>query len=84
MIYYLIVGAIAGWLAGLLAKGSGYGILGNVVIGIIGGLIGGWVFRFLGISVRDSLTGSIITAVAGAIILLWAVNLAEGKSRRRR
>ena len=72
-IAYLIVGGIAGWLAGVIMKGSGHGLLMNIVIGIIGGLIGGSLFSLLGMG-TTSMIGSIITATIGAVILLWIVN----------
>lgn len=83
MIYYIIVGGIAGWLGGLIMRGSGFGILGNILVGIIGGLVGGWLFKFLGVSTNGGLTGSLITAVAGAVVLLWIVGLADGGRRRK-
>ena len=70
-IYFLIVGGIAGWLAGKIMKSGGFGIFGNIVLGIFGGILGGWLFDFLGIYAGKGLTGSIITAVVGAIIIVW-------------
>ena len=70
IIVWLIVGAIAGWLAGLLVKGGGYGLIGDIVVGIVGALIGGWLAGVLGISIGSGLVASIITAVIGAVILL--------------
>jgi uncharacterized membrane protein YeaQ/YmgE (transglycosylase-associated protein family) len=69
----LIVGGIAGWLASVIMKGQGHGLLMNIVIGIVGGAIGGFVFSFVGVGATN-LIGSIITATVGAIILLWIVN----------
>ena len=77
LLYFLLVGAAAGWLGGQIMKGSGFGLLGNIVVGIIGGVIGGWVFDFLNISAGGGLTGSIITAAAGAIILLWIAKMVK-------
>ena len=68
-------GAAAGWLAGNIMKGSGFGILGNIVVGIIGGIAGGWVFSLLGISSNGGLIGSLVTAVVGAIVLIYLVGL---------
>lgn len=65
---FLAIGAIAGWLAGLLLKGGGYGLLGNIVIGIVGSVVGGYVFGLVGLAV-GGLIGSIITATVGAIVL---------------
>ena len=75
LLYFLLVGALAGWLGGQIMKGSGFGIIGNIVVGIIGGIIGGWLFGFLGISAGGGFTGSIITAAVGAVVLLWLAKL---------
>jgi uncharacterized membrane protein YeaQ/YmgE (transglycosylase-associated protein family) len=73
---FLIVGLIAGWLAGMLMRGSGFGLLGNIIIGIIGAIIGGYVFRFFGVSTGDGFSiGSLITAFVGAVILLFIIGL---------
>jgi len=74
LIYFLIVGLVAGWLAGVIMKGSGYGVLGDIVIGIIGAMIGGHVLGWLGIFAYG-LIGRIITALIGAIILIFVVRL---------
>ncbi|MEA2116748.1 MAG: GlsB/YeaQ/YmgE family stress response membrane protein [Thermodesulfobacteriota bacterium] len=74
LVIFLAIGAVAGWLAGTLTKGGGFGLLGNIVIGIVGAVVGGYVFGLLGISV-GGLIGSIITATAGAVILLFLVRL---------
>ena len=74
LVIMLAIGAIAGWLAGTLLKGGGVGLLGNMVVGIIGAVIGGFVFGMLGISI-GGLIGSIITATAGAALLLFVVGL---------
>ena len=63
-IYFIIIGAIAGWLAGKIMKGGGFGLLMNMVLGIIGGVVGGWVFGLFGLSTDGGLIGSLITAVA--------------------
>ena len=72
-IAWLLVGAIAGWLAGVIMKGKGQGLLMNIVVGIVGGAIGGWVFKLAGLG-TTGMAGSLITATVGAIILLWVVN----------
>ncbi len=66
---WLIVGALAGWLAGKIMKGSGFGLIANIAIGIAGAVIGGWIFRMLG-TLPSGLAGSLVTATLGAIILL--------------
>lgn len=77
-LWFLIIGAVAGWLAGLVMKGGGFGLLVNIIVGIVGGVIGGWVFGFLGLE-TTSIIGSLITAFVGAIILLYIANLVKKK-----
>ena len=70
-IYFIIIGGIAGWLAGKIMKGGGFGLVMNMVLGIIGGVVGGWVFSLFGLSTDGGLIGSLITSVAGAVIILY-------------
>jgi uncharacterized membrane protein YeaQ/YmgE (transglycosylase-associated protein family) len=70
MIYWLIVGLIAGWLAGLVMKGGGYGIIVDILLGIVGGWLGGWLFSRLGIWPAGGMLGSIVVAFIGAVILV--------------
>ncbi|MFC7048147.1 GlsB/YeaQ/YmgE family stress response membrane protein [Emcibacter nanhaiensis] len=72
-LWFLIIGAVAGFLAGKIMKGGGFGLLGNLIVGIIGAVLGGWLFGVLGISVSEGLIGSLITAVVGAVVLLFIV-----------
>jgi uncharacterized membrane protein YeaQ/YmgE (transglycosylase-associated protein family) len=74
LIIFLAIGAVAGWLAGMLMHGGGFGLLGNIVVGVIGAVVGGSLFGALGIS-AGGLIGSLITAVAGAAVLLLIVGL---------
>jgi uncharacterized membrane protein YeaQ/YmgE (transglycosylase-associated protein family) len=74
IIFWLIIGGIAGWLAGKLMRGGGFGLVGNIIVGIIGAVVGGWVFGLLGLTV-DSTIGSLVTATVGAVILLFVVGL---------
>ncbi|ARU06721.1 GlsB/YeaQ/YmgE family stress response membrane protein [Comamonas serinivorans] len=69
-VYFILVGLIAGWLAGVLVKGGGLGLVGDIVVGIIGALLGGWLFGVLGISAGAGLVGAIITATVGAIVFI--------------
>jgi uncharacterized membrane protein YeaQ/YmgE (transglycosylase-associated protein family) len=69
LIWFLLVGLVAGWLAGKIMKGSGYGVIGDIVLGIIGALVGGFLFRLVGIAAYG-LLGSIIVATIGAIVLV--------------
>jgi uncharacterized membrane protein YeaQ/YmgE (transglycosylase-associated protein family) len=72
ILIFLAIGAVAGWLAGTLMKGGGFGLLKNIIIGILGSIIGGFVFGLLGIS-WGGLVGSIVTATAGAALLLFVL-----------
>jgi uncharacterized membrane protein YeaQ/YmgE (transglycosylase-associated protein family) len=75
LIYFLIIGIVAGWLAGKVMRGRGFGLLGDLVVGIIGAVIGGWLFGVLGIGVGGGLIGSLITAFIGAVLLIFLVRL---------
>ena len=75
VIISLVLGAIAGWLGGQLYKGSGLGLIGNIVIGILGGFIGYWGLGKLGINLGSGWIGYILTAAIGAIALLALLNL---------
>jgi uncharacterized membrane protein YeaQ/YmgE (transglycosylase-associated protein family) len=70
IIIWLIVGAIAGWLAGVIVKGAGFGLLGNIVIGIVGAVVAGWLLPQLGIRLGDGMLGEIIDAAIGGVIVL--------------
>ena len=75
LVLWLIDGAIAGWLAGVVVKGYGLGIVGNIVVGIIGAFIGGWLFGQMGIAVGAGIVGALIGATVGAIVLLLLLSL---------
>jgi uncharacterized membrane protein YeaQ/YmgE (transglycosylase-associated protein family) len=77
LIIWLTVGAIAGWLAGMLVKGSGYGLIGDIVVGILGGLIAGWLLPQAGIVIGSGIIAAIIDAFIGAVILLVALRLVK-------
>jgi uncharacterized membrane protein YeaQ/YmgE (transglycosylase-associated protein family) len=72
---WIVCGMIAGWLAGLVMKGGGYGILVDIILGILGGILGGWVFGLLGIWPAGGMIGSIIVAFVGAVILVGITRL---------
>jgi uncharacterized membrane protein YeaQ/YmgE (transglycosylase-associated protein family) len=73
LIEFLLIGAIAGWFAGLLTKGSGFGVVGNMLVGIVGAFLGGFCFRILGI-VAFGIIGQLIFAVLGALLFLWLLS----------
>ncbi len=78
LIIFLFIGALAGWLAGTLMKGGGFGLLVNILVGIVGGVVGGFLFRLLAIA-AGGLIGSILTATIGAIVLLYVVGLFKNR-----
>ncbi|MCU0348496.1 MAG: GlsB/YeaQ/YmgE family stress response membrane protein [Saprospiraceae bacterium] len=78
LLYTLIIGAASGWLAGLLFKGGGFGLLGNIVIGVVGSFIGFWLFGKLGMSLGTGTISTILTSAAGAIVLLFVAGLFRG------
>ena len=75
LLWWIVVGLIAGWLAGKVMKGGGFGVLMDIVIGMAGGILGGWVFGLLGVYPRGGLIGSVLVAFVGAVILLWLARL---------
>ena len=75
IIVWLIVGAIAGWLAGLIVKGGGFGLLGNIVIGIIGAVVAGWLLPQLGIGLGTGIVAAIINSAIGGVIVLVIISL---------
>lgn len=80
ILIFLAIGAIAGWLVGLILKGGGFGLMWNIIIGIVGGIVGGWLFGgFLAGIFGEGYIGGIITAVLGAILLLWVISLFNKK-----
>ncbi len=74
IIWFLIIGLVAGWLAGQIMEGRGFGFLGNLIVGVIGAILGGFLFGWLGLTV-GGLIGSLVTALAGAIVLLFLIGL---------
>ena len=75
LIVFIIVGAVAGWLAGQLVKGYGFGLIGNIVVGIVGAFIAGWLFPAIGLSIGGGILAAIIHATIGAVILLVLIRL---------
>ena len=82
---WIVVGLIAGWLAAQVMRGGGYGLIGDVIVGVVGGLLGGWIattFLHLGVTVTGFNLTSILVAFCGAIILLSILRLVGGGRRR--
>ena len=82
LIWFLIIGLIAGWLAGQVMRGGSFGLIGNLIVGVIGALLGGWLFGVRGLSAYG-LVGSLIVAFVGAVVLLFLLSLVSGSRRRR-
>ena len=75
LIIFLLIGAVAGWLAGLIVKGGGFGLFGNMVVGIIGAFLAGWLLPRVGFALGGGLIGAVIHATIGAVILLLVVRV---------
>lgn len=73
-LWFLLIGLAAGFIAGQIMRGSGFGILGNLVVGVVGAMLGGLLFGLLGLSAYG-LLGQLVTATVGAVVLLWIVSL---------
>jgi len=74
-VWFVLVGLVAGWLAGKLMKGGGFGVVGDIVVGILGALLGGFLFSSLGLSTGGGLIGAIIVATIGAVVLIFLLRL---------
>ena len=74
-IWFILVGLVAGWLAGQLMKGGGFGVIGDIVVGVLGALLGGFLFSSLGVSLGGGLLGAIIVATIGAVLLIFILRL---------
>lgn len=78
-LWFILIGLAAGWLAGQILKGRGFGLIGNLIVGVIGALLGGFLFGLLGLS-SSGLLGSLVTATVGAIVLLALLGLVKKKA----
>ena len=76
-VWFILIGLAAGWLAGQVMKGGSFGVLGDIVVGVIGALLGGFLFRTFGVSAGGGLLGSLIVATIGAIVLLFVLRLVK-------
>ncbi len=75
LLWFILIGLAAGWLAGKLVRGGGYGVIGDIIVGLIGSVIGGYLFRALGVFAVGGLLGRLIVATIGAVILIFLVRL---------
>ena len=80
LIAWLVIGAVAGWLAGIVVKGGGFGLIGDIIVGIVGAFIGGWGAGALHIHIGSGWISSIITAAIGAILLLFILRAVRGRA----
>jgi uncharacterized membrane protein YeaQ/YmgE (transglycosylase-associated protein family) len=78
IVWFVVIGGAAGWLAGKFMKGGGFGLFGNVVVGVVGAVIGGFLFGLLGLRTDGSLVGALVTSFVGAVVLLFAVGFRRG------
>ena len=76
LVWFLIIGIVAGWLAGKIMRGGRFGLVGDLVIGVIGAVLGGFLFGLLGLS-ANGLIGSLVTATVGAVVLLFLIHLVK-------
>ena len=74
LVLFLVIGLVAGWLASRIMRGGGFGLVGDLIVGVIGAFLGGWLFSLLGISLGGIL-GALVTALIGAIVLLYLLRL---------
>lgn len=84
LIWFIVIGALAGWLAGRFMRGNGFGLIGDIIVGIIGAFVGGYLFRAAGVEIGGGLIGSLIVAFIGAVVLLFVVRLFTGRRSGRR
>ncbi len=75
-VWFLLIGLVVGWLAGLIMKGRGFGIIGNIVVGVVGALLGGWVAGAIGLYTSSSI-GAFLVALAGAVLLVGLISLVK-------
>lgn len=73
-IWYLLIGLVAGWIANLIVRGDGGGLVVNLLVGVVGSVLGGWIFSLFGLFAVGTI-GSVITSIVGAILLLWLFRL---------
>jgi len=74
-IWFLLIGLVAGWLAGQLVRGGGFGVIGDIVVGVLGALLGGFLAQQLGVSTGHGLIGALIVATIGAVVLIFILRL---------
>jgi uncharacterized membrane protein YeaQ/YmgE (transglycosylase-associated protein family) len=78
-VWFISIGAVAGWLAGQIMKGAGFGLIGNIIVGVLGAVLGGWLFGLLGLAPEKQSVGALLTAVVGAVVLLLFLGMIRRK-----
>ena len=78
-VWFLLIGAVIGWLAGLIVRGRGFGLIGDIVVGIVGAMLGGWIARGMGLYTSSSV-GAFLVALAGALVLVGLTRLVVRKA----
>ena len=78
IIFWIVIGGLAGWIAEKVTK-SDHGLITNIIVGIVGAVIGGWLLGLVGVSLADNWIGSLVTAVIGALVLLFGLRFIRGK-----
>jgi uncharacterized membrane protein YeaQ/YmgE (transglycosylase-associated protein family) len=84
LVVILLVGLVAGWLAGKIVTGGGFGLIGDIAIGIVGALVGSWLFPRVGVHIGTRMIDQIIAATVGAVLVLFVIGLLRGGYPRRR
>ena len=84
LLWFVIIGAIAGWLAGRFMRGNGFGLIGDIIVGIVGSFLGRYLLSATGVEIGHGLLGSLIVAFIGAMLLLFVVRLFTGRREGRR
>jgi uncharacterized membrane protein YeaQ/YmgE (transglycosylase-associated protein family) len=80
LLIFLLIGAAAGWLAGVLVRGYGFGLVGNIVVGVVGSFVGGWLFSHLNLVHGGGMLGAAVGATVGAVILLFLIRLVRRRT----
>jgi len=81
LLWWIVVGLIAGWATGKIMRGSGYGVFMDIIIGIVGAVVGGWIMRGLGFAGQGGMFYTILVAIVGAVVLTWVFRLLTGGRR---
>ena len=77
LLWFIVIGLAAGWLAGQFMRGGGYGVLGDILLGVAGAVVGGYLFHQLGLSAGGGLIGALIVATIGAVVVLFLVRMVK-------